>query len=266
MTPQYDMLIELLHRRMSVRKFKPDPLPEGALEKIMEAGRWAMSGANGQPWEYIVVTDRVLKERLFKHYLDELNCDYNFWMEQIRVPELRHPAYQVAGDPEEQIRTLKSRPGWAEAPALIVVLGDGRRQWATVMGGHTFGRHQSHLTDGLANTCMLIHLAAAAMGLGTQWVTLHIEDGFKRILNVPDVLTVYTIIPIGYPDVPPHKEGIRRRLTDLIHHNQYDHSKYMTNRQIVEYISELRRKTKPKYTESFGGKGKTNPGARHKSD
>ncbi len=66
MTPQYDMLIELLHRRMSVRKFKPDPLPEGAIEKIMEAGRWAMSGANGQPWEYVVVTDPRVKEDLFK--------------------------------------------------------------------------------------------------------------------------------------------------------------------------------------------------------
>jgi hypothetical protein len=68
--------------------------------------------------------------------------------------------------------------------------GSGQRQWATVMGGHTFGRHQSHFTDGLAITCTLIHLAAAAMGLGTQWVTIHIEDGFKRILNIPDEMRI----------------------------------------------------------------------------
>jgi nitroreductase len=134
MTPQYEMLIELLHRRMSVRKLKPDPLPEGTIEKILEAGRWAMSGANGQPWEYIVVTDPAVKQRLFNHYKDELNSDYNFWMEQMRVPELRHPAFQLAGDPEEQLRKFKSRSGWAEAPVLIVVLGDGRRQWATAVG------------------------------------------------------------------------------------------------------------------------------------
>src|SRR4030042_1181289 len=137
MTPQYEMLIELLHRRMSVRRLKSDPLPEGTVEKILEAGRWAMSGANGQPWEYIVVTDPALKQKLFDHYKEELNIDYNFWMEQIRIPELRHPAFQLAGDTEEQIRQLKSRPGWAKAPVLIVVLGDGRRQWATVMGGPT---------------------------------------------------------------------------------------------------------------------------------
>jgi nitroreductase len=45
-TPAYDVLIDLLTRRRSIRKFKPDPLPEGAIEKILDAGRWAMSGAN----------------------------------------------------------------------------------------------------------------------------------------------------------------------------------------------------------------------------
>ena len=76
-TPQYDTLIELLRRRMSVRRLKPDPLPEGAIEKILEAGRWAMSGANGQPWEYIVVMDPNIKQKLFDHYQKELDCDYN---------------------------------------------------------------------------------------------------------------------------------------------------------------------------------------------
>ncbi len=245
-TPEYDTLIKLLHRRMSVRKFKPDPLPEGTIERILEAGRRAMSGANGQPWEFVVVTDPVTKRKLFEHYQKELDWDYNFWMEQMRSPELRHPAFRLAGGPEEQLRELKSRPGWAEAPVLIVVLGDGRRQWATVMGGHTFGRHQSHLTDGLANACTLMHLAAAAMGLGSQWVTIHIEDGFKQILHVPDVMTLYTLIPVGYPDVSP-KEGVRRPLTEMIHYNQYDRSKHLSNRQIPEYVYELRRKTMAKY-------------------
>ena len=130
MTPQYEMLMDLLHRRMSVRKLKSDPLPEGAIEKILEAGRWAMSGANGQPWEYIVVTDPTVKQRLFKHYQDELNSDYNFWMEQMRVPELRHPAFQLAGEPEEQIRTLKSRSWLGRSPCTYCCI----RRWASSMG------------------------------------------------------------------------------------------------------------------------------------
>jgi len=247
MMPEYDTVIEVIKKRMSVRRLKPDPLPEGAIEKILEAGRWAMSGANGQPWEYIVVTDPDIKKALYAAYQEEL-VDYNFWMELMRLPELRHPAFPRSGDPDEELKKRMESPGWAHAPAAIVVLGDGRRQWATVMGGHTFGRHQSHLTDGLANTCTLIHLAAAALGLGTQWVTIHIEDRFKRILNVPDVMTLHSIIPVGYPDVPP-REGVRRSLDEMVHYNQFDPGKYMSNRQIVEYIRSLRSKTMPKYRE-----------------
>jgi len=135
MTPMFDSLIELLSKRVSVRRLRPDPIPEGSIEKILEAARWAMSGANAQPWEFIVVTDPEIKKRLFKHYQEELNCDYNFWMEQMRIKELRHPAYQLEGSPEEQLDKIRAREGWANAPALIVVVGDGRKQWATVMGG-----------------------------------------------------------------------------------------------------------------------------------
>jgi nitroreductase len=245
MKSEYEALMELLTRRMSVRKFKSDKIPEGAIEKILEAGRWAMSGANGQPWEYIVVTDPAVKQALHEHYRTE-NDNYNFWMEQMRMPELRHPAFHWPGDPEEQWQKHTARPGWNEAPALIVVLGDGRRQWTTVMGGHTFGRHQSHLTDALANTCTLMHLAAASLGLATQWVTIHIEEGFKRILDVPDVMKMHTIIPVGYPDVPP-KKGVRRPLRDIVHYNRYDRSKHMSNKETVEYVRKMRLKTMPKY-------------------
>ncbi len=245
MTPAYESLIQIIKGRRSARELKPDPLPEGAIGKILEAARWAMSGANGQPWEYIVVTDPKKKKELFKAYQEELTV-YNFWMEQMRVPELRHPAYPRTGDPDEMLRQRMESTGWDNAPALIIVLGDGRKQWATVMGGHTMGRHQSHITDGLANTCTLIHLAAASLGLGTQWVTIHIEGRFKRIMNVPDVMTFYSIIPVGYPAAPP-REGVRRPLEGILHHDVYDRSKHLTDRQVLEYIEQLRSKTLPIY-------------------
>ena len=46
----YDMLLKLVKTRMSVRKFRPDPIPEDTINKILEVARWAMSGANSQPW------------------------------------------------------------------------------------------------------------------------------------------------------------------------------------------------------------------------
>jgi nicotinate-nucleotide--dimethylbenzimidazole phosphoribosyltransferase len=249
-TTEYDVLYDLVTRRASYRKLKPDPIPDEYIDKILEAARWAMSGANSQPWEYIVVKNPETKRELFRAYSDEVR-DYTYWMEQQRVYELRHPAYAMSeNDPKMKEATLDV--GFAEAPAFICVVGDGRRQSGTVQGAHTFGREQTHLTDGLANTCTLIHLAAASLGLGAQWVTIPIQEPFKRILGVPDLLTFYLIIPIGYPAVPP-RQGVRRPLEDMTHHEHYDMSKYMSNKRALEYLYELRGKTRGMYRHSYTG-------------
>ena len=167
----YDMLLKLVKTRHSVRKFKPDPIPEDTIEKILEVARWAMSGANSQPWEFIVVTDPKTKKELRDAY-SEYNTDFIFWMEQQREYNLRHPSYQVKNDPHESLRFNKAKANWHQAPAVIVVLGDGRRQWGTVMGAHTFGRDQSHLTDGLANAQLSApsrhRLARSHFGVGVD--------------------------------------------------------------------------------------------------
>ena len=245
-----DQFLELAKARRSIRLFKPDPIPDGYVEKILEAARWAMSGANSQPWEFIVVRDPDIKRQLRDAY-SEYNTDYIFWMEQQRLPDLRHPVYQVKGDTREQLEFNKKKANWHLAPAIIVVLGDGRRQWGTVMGAHTFGREQSHLTDGLANASFLIHLTVASLGLTSEWVTIHIQEPFKRILGVPDLLKLYLIIPIGLPDVGP-RPGVRRRLDEMVHYDRYDMSKYMSNEQIIQYLYSLREATVPVHSSSRG--------------
>lgn len=249
---EYDILIDLVRSRASVRKLKPDPIPDEKITQILEAGRWAMSGANGQPWDFIVVKDPKVKTALFRAYVDE-NNDFIYWMEQQRDMKLRHPSFQMTH--EALVQKQRTEVGWSAAPALIVIVGDGRRQWATVQGAHTFGRDQSHLTDGLANTSMLMHLAAASVGLGSQHVTIHIQEPFKRILGVPDLLTFNLIMPIGYPAVPP-KEGVRRPLPDMVHHDRFDMSKYMSNEQVLQYLYQLREKTVPVYRHSYTGTAK----------
>jgi hypothetical protein len=68
-------LLELVRNRVSVRKLKPDPIPDEYLDKILEIGRWAMSGANGQPREFVVVKDPKVKAELFRVYVKE-NVDF----------------------------------------------------------------------------------------------------------------------------------------------------------------------------------------------
>jgi nitroreductase len=252
---EYDFFLDLIKNRSSIRSLKPDPIPDGYVEKVIEAGRWAMSGANSQPWEFIIVRDPATKKAIADAYR-EVNIEFIYWMEQQRLPELRHPSFHLkdySEDPRKQLEHVKSRTRWEEAPALIVVIGDGRRQWGTVQGAHTFGLGQTHLTDGLANCCQIMHLAAASLGLGTQWITVHIQDPYKRILDIPDTYIVYLIIPIGWPAVAP-KKGVRRELEEMVHYDRYDRSKYIGHEDILQYLAGLRGKTLEKYRVSYGEK------------
>jgi len=226
--------------RRSCRNFKPDPLPEGAVENILEAGRWAMSGGNGQPWEFIVVTEPAMKKKLWETYR-EVNREYIFWTEQMRVRELRHPSFQRPGTLEEQVAKYDTMKGFDVAPVLICVLGDGRKQWCSLLAGHTFGRSVTPFTDSLACACQLMHLAAAAMGLASQWVTIHVQEEFKRILGIPDLLKLHSIIPVGYPNVES-KCG-RVPLHKIVHRERYEMSKFRSSRQIVEDLAERRKQT-----------------------
>lgn len=56
--------LEAIRKRRSVRDYTGDPIPREDLEKIVDAGRWAATGYNRQPWDFIVVTDREMIEQL----------------------------------------------------------------------------------------------------------------------------------------------------------------------------------------------------------
>jgi nitroreductase len=57
-------LYEAVQKRLSVRSYKPDPVPEEALDRILEAGRLAPSAKNLQPWKFIVVKDPAIRQAL----------------------------------------------------------------------------------------------------------------------------------------------------------------------------------------------------------
>ena len=59
---QYDDFLSLAKQRRTIRRFKPDPIPDEYVDKIIEAARWAPSGLNQQPWEFVVVRTRRLEK------------------------------------------------------------------------------------------------------------------------------------------------------------------------------------------------------------
>ena len=56
--------LDLAKSRRSVRRYRPDPVPEELIEQVLEAARWAPSGMNMQPWEFVVITDEDLKRQV----------------------------------------------------------------------------------------------------------------------------------------------------------------------------------------------------------
>jgi len=59
-------VFDAIKSRRSIRKYKADSVPEELIEKILEAGRWAPSGSNIQPWEFIVIKDQKILDMIRK--------------------------------------------------------------------------------------------------------------------------------------------------------------------------------------------------------
>jgi nitroreductase len=238
-----DGFLELLHTRRSIRRFKPDAVPDDLLEKILEAGRWAMSGANAQPWEFVVVRDPLVKAKVIDSWLAPNNEAYV--IEQTRVPEIRH----------HHLRAPLTEPSFKDAPVLIVMVGDRRTYQATVLGANflvTEGASDAIFIKNMANAAQNLHLAAAAAGLGSEWISVNRPwaQALKKILDIPEILEVHTLAAVGYPAYTPGP-SYRRPFEDIVHYEKYDRSKYRTGEEIFKYLVSLRQNTEPPYKQGL---------------
>jgi nitroreductase len=62
-----ETLLALLKGRRSIRRYRPDPVPDEMVEQLLEAGRWAPSASNRQPWAFIVVRDETIRQQVAQH-------------------------------------------------------------------------------------------------------------------------------------------------------------------------------------------------------
>ena len=238
---QIDEYLELVKKRRNIRGFKPDPIPDGYVEKILEAARWAMSGANGQPWEFIVVKDRETKNKMAEQYVEVRKRIYH--VERTRVEELRQPMF---------VAPPKGVPYFHQAPVIIVIVTDRRTYQATVLSTHFLpdgeGGADATYYKGIANATQNIHMAAAALELGSSWFSVSglWDPPLKQLLGVPMEFNIPTIVPIGYPAYEA-SPTYRRELKEIMHYERYDSSKYRTDDDIYNFIVDLRRRSRVHY-------------------
>jgi nitroreductase len=62
-----EAVLALLKARRSIRRYRPDPVPDEMVEELLEAGRWAPSASNRQPWHFIVVRDPAILQEVAQH-------------------------------------------------------------------------------------------------------------------------------------------------------------------------------------------------------
>ena len=71
MSARYEVLMDVVRSRMTNRAFAPADIPRAHVEMILEAARHAPSGANAQPWHFVVVTDPAAKTAIGQCFVDE---------------------------------------------------------------------------------------------------------------------------------------------------------------------------------------------------
>lgn len=219
MVSKVDGLLEIMRNRRSIRKFKPDPIPDDAVDKIIEAARWACSGANSQPWEFIVIKDPQTREKITDVFLQTTR--------KTREIDKNFPF----GTDEGVVRHY-------QAPVLIAVCCDTRLKEAYPLTGW----RDETLSVSMGAAIQHMHLAAAALGLGTAWgsVSEPSEKGLKDILGVPSFLKVKEIISLGYPDEQPTAR-YRRSVEEITHRERLDPTKLRSDEEIKSRIATRKR-------------------------
>jgi len=246
----YDQFLELLRYRRSIRRFKSDPIPDDTIIKILDAAHYAMSGANSQPWEFIVIRDPNVKKKIYEIYRADLELAWA--LEQQRIPEYRHPAFNLA--PEEREKAFGMLASWGQAPVYIAILEDPRKQWGSVMVAHGdlyYSSSRDILSATMGHLSMTIHLAAASLGLGSQRVDVNHEHSYKEALGYPEPLRLNIIVPIGYRAYEPGSPH-RLPLEELIHFDRYDTKKFLRNDDFLKYLKRIRSLGRPGYRVAIG--------------
>ncbi|HJX03046.1 MAG TPA: nitroreductase family protein [Dehalococcoidia bacterium] len=230
----FDALLELLKSRRSIRRFKSDPVPDDYVDKIIEAARWAPSGFNLQPWEFVVVRDSKLKESIAQF------CRAG--MENVFKMEAAREAWQGPPKPPPHVGPGMAGGDWSTAPVFILLFGDKR----TNVGLPMYRRYDPMATQeafmgGLASAFLYMHLAAASLGLSSQWVS-GVTSPFahcmvKNLLHIPEPMEVYDMMALGYGAATPPPRLVREK-DQMVHYDVAQN--YRSDEEVKEFIKKIR--------------------------
>ncbi len=203
--------LECIKNRMSIRKFKPEPVPKDVLMEVVKIAQWSPSYKNSQPWEVVVLSGdkKTALSDLMLELLDKgtENCPDlqapQSWpeAEEARIADLFKKRKEISGidlsDPKVMLVAKKANFKFYDAPHAIYLFQDASlSQWSLFDMGL------------FAQSLML---AAHAKGLGTvpqAFATDYAQD-VKKFLDIPQSKRLVLGISIGYPDMESQANAFR---------------------------------------------------------
>jgi len=180
-------VIEAIRKRRSVRSYESKSIPKDIINMIIEAGNEAPSAMNSQPWRFVVIEDKKIKEKLLGAALPNAKKILEM------VKDVDPGRYEMIKKRYEEL----TDPVYYSAPAVVFVIGSGR-----------YADHSCPLA------CENMMLAAYSLGLGSCWVgfgaMVREDNEVRNVLELQDDERIFGPILLGYPKVyperPPKKE------------------------------------------------------------
>jgi nitroreductase len=218
-------LFEAVYSARSIRRLKPDPVPEGLITKILDAAIRAPSGGNAQSWAFVVVRDPELRRQLgviYRKASDIAEAVYAARGRPSHLSERQYARLMTAG------RYLWDHMG--EAPVLLLPCSHGpvlparealppdiAAEWEGEVAYAERIRGAS-IYPAVQN----ILLACRGFGLGTVITTNHIrcEDAVKALLGIPEEISTWALMPVGWP-IDKFGPLTRRPLAEVAHADRW---------------------------------------------
>ncbi len=181
----YSNFIELATNRQSDRAYTDKSIEKDKIKQILEAGRLAPSASNSQPWTFIVVDDKELKDKVAKATFSKLVSFNKFTV---------------------------------LAPVLIVMVIEKPRV-ITQIGGAIKNKEYPLIDIGIA--AEHICLQAAELGIGSCMLGWFDAKKIKSLLDIPKNKTIGLVISLGYPKSDKKRTKIRKAFDEVVKFNSY---------------------------------------------
>ena len=198
-----ECFLDVILTRRSIRWFKPDPIPNDILLRIIEAGTRAPTAGGGEQWFFIIVKDAEKRKKIHKLLLE---AHKKYAIEVLRSPL---PSAKV----EKWMKRIIE--GMYLAPIYIAAYIDLRER---LFNDSFLEFERVSAIQSLATAIENILLTAHSMGLGAVWlgVPLLMRNEFNKILEPPRRCELQGLIALGYPNEDVKPRARRKKVKDVI--------------------------------------------------